>query len=78
MHIILYSNNKVYSSFAEISKKVHQDFFHFIGAPDRSRTCNRQNRNLILYPIELRAHISFPIIAQQRMLCHKQFKAFPP
>ena len=56
MHIILYSNNKVYSSCAEISKKVHQDFFHFIGAPDRSRTCNRQNRNLILYPIELRAH----------------------
>lgn len=24
------------------------------GAPDRDRTCNRQNRNLILYPIALR------------------------
>ena len=24
------------------------------GAPDRGRTCNRQNRNLILYPIALR------------------------
>lgn len=26
------------------------------GAPDRSRTCNRWNRNPILYPIELRVH----------------------
>ena len=26
------------------------------GAPDRDRTCNLQNRNLTLYPIELRAH----------------------
>ena len=27
------------------------------GVPDRSRTCNRQNRNLILYPVALRVHI---------------------
>ena len=25
------------------------------GAPDRTRTCNRQLRRLVLYPIELRA-----------------------
>lgn len=29
-----------------------------IGPPYRNRTCNRQNRNLILYPIELRADMA--------------------
>lgn len=30
----------------------------FFGPPYRTRTCNRQNRNLILYPIEPRADMN--------------------
>ncbi len=29
----------------------------FLGAPDRTRTCGTQIRNLVLYPPELRGHI---------------------
>src|SRR3972149_6342295 len=38
------------------------------GAPDRTRTCNRQLRRLVLYPIELRALVRsrLPSLARQR------------
>lgn len=29
------------------------------GTPDRSRTCDLQNRNLTLYPAELRVHTEY-------------------
>lgn len=49
------------------NKRPLEDLNHFFnlssnwltnGALDRSRTCNRWNRNPILYPIELRVHRS--------------------
>ena len=54
-------------------------FLH--GVPDRIRTCNRQNRNLKLYPIALQAHkenfgcvLSFASVCF--LNCRSRFKNF--
>ena len=37
------------------------------GERGRARTCNRQLRRLMLYPIELLARVSLPIVAVSRL-----------
>lgn len=45
--------------FLRTKKNIHYpvNVFFFYGAPDRARTYNRLNRNQVLYPIELQAHL---------------------
>ena len=62
----------------EVATKMWQLLY---GVPDRIRTCNRQNRNLKLYPIALQAHkenfgcvLSFASVCF--LNCRSRFKNF--